>query len=128
MAELDARLPDLQRGDDRPADPEEVLILARLGCPKGRHTTAARLYQDAFSRRPAWADDLESAVRYDPACAAARSGCGQGQDDRPSDEAARARWRKQAMEWLRPDLVLRAKLLEGGTPEVRREVQQTLQQ
>ena len=127
MAALDARLLDLLRGDDRPADPEEVLILARVCCPKGLHAESARLYRDAFARRPAWADDLASAVRYDAACAAARAGSGQVKDDPRPDEAARAGWRKQALEWLRADLVLRAKLFEDGTPDARREVQQCLQ-
>ncbi len=128
MAALDARLPALLRGDDRPANADEALTIARICCPKGLHAAAARLYQDAFARQPAWADDLTSAARYNAACAAAQAGSGRSQDDPTPDEAARAHLRQQALEWLRADLVLRARQLEGGKPEARREVQQTLQQ
>ncbi|HMB03629.1 MAG TPA: tetratricopeptide repeat protein [Isosphaeraceae bacterium] len=127
IAALDARLPAILRGNARPADPDEALSLARICSPKGLHAAAARLYQDAFARRPEWADDLAAAVRYNAACAAARAGSGRSKDDPQPDEATCARWRKQALEWLQADLVLQAKQLEGGTPDVRRGVQQSLQ-
>jgi eukaryotic-like serine/threonine-protein kinase len=127
MATLDARLPALLRGNVRPTDADEALSLARICSPKGLHAAAARLYQDAFARRPAWADDLASAVRYHAACAAAQAGSGRSQDDPPPDKATCVRWRKQALEWLQADLVLRAKQLKSGTPDARREVQQSLQ-
>jgi Tfp pilus assembly protein PilF len=126
MATLEARLPAVLRGHDRPADPDEALSLARLCAPKGLHAAAARLYQDAFAQRPAWADDLASAARYNTVCAAAQAGCGRSQDDPRPDPATCVRWRKQALEWLQADLVLRAKQWKGGTPEARREVQQSL--
>jgi hypothetical protein len=40
--------------------------------------------------------------RYDSPCAVALIGAGRG-EDKPTDEAEKARWRKQAMAWLRAD-------------------------
>jgi hypothetical protein len=49
--------------------------------------------------------------RYHAACAAARAGCGQGQDAAGLDEAARAGCRRQARDWLRAELEARRRLL-----------------
>jgi tetratricopeptide (TPR) repeat protein len=127
MAALESRLPALQRGEDRPADPAEALGFARLCTCKGLHAVAARLYQETFAQQPEWADDLASAIRYSAASAAALAGTGCCKDHPPLDEAARAAWRKQALEWLQADLLLRAKQLESGTAEARNEVRQKLQ-
>jgi hypothetical protein len=65
--------------------------------------------------------------RYNAACAAALAGCGQGKDDPPLDEPTKARWRKQAIEWLKADLAAWSKVLESGPPQARQSVSQTLQ-
>ncbi len=42
--------------------------------------------------------------RYNAACAAALAGCGRGEDAEELDDAGHARWRQQALGWLRADL------------------------
>jgi hypothetical protein len=70
---------------------------------------------------------MQSTNRYNAACAAALAGSGQGKDDPPLDEAAKARWRKQAIDWLRADLAAWSKILASGPPQSRQFVAQTLQ-
>ena len=47
---------------------------------------------------------MESGDRYSAACAAALAGCGKGADAAALDGPERARWRRQALAWLRADL------------------------
>ena len=54
--------------------------------------------------RPELADDRRAQHRYNAACAAARAACGQGKDDPPPDDAAKARLRRQALDWLHAEL------------------------
>ena len=49
-----------------------------------------------------------------------RPGCGQGEDAKELDDKERAGWRQQALDWLRADLDLRTKQLDGGKPEDRK--------
>ena len=65
--------------------------------------------------------------RYNAACTAALAGCGQGKDEPPPDEGARARWRKQAIEWLKADLAFWTKQVEAGPQQARAAGMQTLQ-
>jgi serine/threonine protein kinase/Flp pilus assembly protein TadD len=65
-------------------------------------------------------DEKFAAYRHDAACAAARAGCGRGEDAGPLDERQRARWRKQALAWLRADLAACTKLVQNGKPKDRR--------
>ena len=83
MLALDARLPALLQGKERPAAAEQ-LELARLCRDYGRPHAAAGLYAAAFAARPELADDLGSGDRYNAACAAARAA-----DDGPRRGAAR---------------------------------------
>jgi len=62
-----------------------------------------------------------------PPRAAARAGCGQGEEAAKLDGRERARWRKQALKWLEADLLLWTKLLEGGTPPDHKTVAARLQ-
>jgi hypothetical protein len=63
----------------------------------------ARLFDDAFAVAPALADDLLGGHRYNAACCAALAASGRGEDD-PAPDEARARFRAQALAWLRADL------------------------
>jgi serine/threonine-protein kinase len=74
---LDARLPALLQGKERPAV-EEQLELARLCRDYGRPLPAVSLYAAAFAARPALADDLGSGNLYFAACAAVRAAASQG--------------------------------------------------
>jgi serine/threonine-protein kinase len=84
------------------------------------------LWQEAFAAKPALAQNPKTNHRYNAACAAARAGCGQGEDAPPLDAEQRARWRQQALEWLRADLALWNKQLDNPSPKVRSLVQRTL--
>ena len=55
------------------------------------------------------------------------AGCGQGKDEPPLDEAIKARWRRQAIDWLKADFVAWSKILQSGPPQARQGVPQTLQ-
>jgi Flp pilus assembly protein TadD len=119
MVALDARLPALLRGEDKPADAAECAEFARLCHIKHLYATSARLWSEAFAARPELADRMRAGNRFNAACSAAMAGCGSGKDDPPPDAAARQRWRRQALDWLKADLAVYAKRLESGTPQER---------
>src|SRR5262249_44802879 len=94
---------------------------------KQLYAASARLHGESFADQPELADDLGSGRRYNAAWAAALAGQGQGHDTFHLDEKERARWRNQAQQWLRADLVLHARRLEKGTPADRTDVQNKMQ-
>jgi hypothetical protein len=124
---LDGRLPAVLRGVVRPADAAECLAFALL-CQryKRRYDGSARFYAEAFAARPDLAGDLPAGHCYNAACAAALAASGQGEDAAFLDGRGRARWRREALTWLRADLALWAKRLEDGKPADRSLVQKTL--
>ena len=65
--------------------------------------------------------------RYAAACNAALAGFGQGKDAADLKDGERARWRLQALEWLRLDLAWWGKALEGGRAQSRAIVQSKMQ-
>jgi eukaryotic-like serine/threonine-protein kinase len=127
LASLAARLPDVRTGKTKPIDVDEILGFAQLCYEKKLHEASARFWADAFKTRPILADDMQAQHRYNAACAAALAGCGQGQDDPPLDAAAKARWRKQAIDWLKADLAAWTKILDGGPSQAKSSVAPTLQ-
>ena len=52
---------------------------------------------------------------------------GKGKDEKPLDEKTMARWRTQAVEWLKAGLAQSSKQAETGKPEDKSLVGQTLQ-
>jgi serine/threonine-protein kinase len=118
-------LPAVLTGQYKPA-PAESLEYAQLCYPKKLHAAAARLYAGAFAADPKLAGDLRRFYRYNAACNAALAGSGQGEDAKQLDNDGRARWRRQALNWLRADLAARARQLESGKPEDRADVQKQL--
>ena len=111
MLALDTRLPALVQGKERPAA-AELVELARLCLDYGRPHVAAGLYAAAFAARPDLANDLGSGHRYRGARAAARAA--NLDPDERLGEPERAGLRRQALDWLRADLDLGAKLLQDG--------------
>jgi tetratricopeptide (TPR) repeat protein/tRNA A-37 threonylcarbamoyl transferase component Bud32 len=122
---LDARLPALLQGQAQPASAAEGLEFAQLCRYKQLYAAAARFGAAAFTADPTRADQLATRQRYAAACCAARAAAGQGRDA-PRDAPERARWRQQALAWLRADLALWAQILETGKPQARAAVQQQL--
>jgi serine/threonine-protein kinase len=127
LVDLETRLPALLQGKDRPANADETLTLADLCYKKQLHGTSARFWQEVFQNQSSLAGDREAGNRYNAACSAALAGSGKGKDEPALDDAAKARWRKQALDWLKADLAAWAKVLETGPPRARPSIQQTLQ-
>jgi Flp pilus assembly protein TadD len=123
---LAGRLPAVLRGDDRPRNVEEHLAFAAMCLSKKLDAAAARLYTDAFSAHPGLVDDRRAQHRYNAACAAALSGCGNGKDDPPPDDATRIRLREQALGWLRAELSAWKKLAMTVEPGNQQLVAKTL--
>jgi tetratricopeptide (TPR) repeat protein len=116
---LDGRLPAVLKGDDVPRDAAERLNLAQLCYNQGLHAAAARFLAEALEADPKLGDDPQVAHRYNAACAAALAGCGQGKDADKLDGRERGRLRRQALDWLRADLVAWRRLLDKRPDKVR---------
>jgi serine/threonine-protein kinase len=141
-------LPALLRGEAQPRDHDERLVLAAACQFRGDCHTAARLYADAVAadatlaqeltaeclRRAALGDQqpvgrveqLATECRYPAARCAALAGCGAGNDGGRLSESERTLWRKQARDWLRADLAVWAKALDGGSRSARIQVRRML--
>jgi serine/threonine-protein kinase len=107
------QLLEVLAGKRKPASAAERIGHARLCTLTRRYQAGARLYAEAFAADATLADDLQTGNRYQAARTAALAGCGQG-DAEPLDEKERARLRRQALTWLRADLLLHGKQLERG--------------
>jgi serine/threonine-protein kinase len=110
---LEARLPAVLHGKDKPAGAAEALEFADLCGLRGRLVAAARLYAEALGTSPRLAGDLHADHRYRAACAAALAGCGRN-DGAGLTQAERARWRERAHEWLRAEVALWTGVLDNG--------------
>jgi Flp pilus assembly protein TadD len=127
LALLDNKLPALLEGTEKPASAAERLELRELCYVKKLYASAARFSRDAFVAEPKLTEDVAAGTRYAAACNAALAGCGQGKDAADLDDAERARWRRQALEWLRLDLAWWGEALEGGKGQARAQVRARMQ-
>ena len=118
LPELDSFL----KGTYRPRDNDERLALLGACQFANRPHLAAGLYAEAFAEAPELAED-RSGHRYNAACAAALAGRGEGD---ALDEAERTRWRRKAREWLRADLDVWGKALNGDPTRFRDPVRKIL--
>jgi Flp pilus assembly protein TadD len=126
QAALEGRLPAVLSGAIKPVDVAETLDFAQIFYDRGLQAASARFWAEAFRAEPKLADEMKAHRRYDAACAAALAGCGQGKDEPPLDDADRARWRREALQWLEADLAAWSKALESGPPASRRPILETL--
>jgi Flp pilus assembly protein TadD len=127
MQDLARKLPAVLRGELKIEPAERADLASFCTQPwKRLYATAAGLFAEAFRARPELAEDLRASHRYNAACAAALAGCGQGNDEPPLDDQGRARWRRQALDWLRAELAACAKQLQTAKPEDRVWVEQRL--
>jgi serine/threonine-protein kinase len=124
---LDARLPRILKGAEKPQSAAEQIEFADLCRLKKLCTAAARLYAAAFAAEPKLAQDVPNGVRYNAACAAAQAACAQGKDPDKPDDKERARWRRQARDWLRQDLAWWGKALDNGNAQTRALVRERMQ-
>jgi serine/threonine-protein kinase len=131
-------LPKMQafrKGDWQPQDNNERLALLGICESEALYGTASRLCADSFAADPDLADRLTtqclrraaqesdksnrtealiSEIRYRTARWAALAGCGLGNDSAKLSAAEQTHWRRKALEWLRTDQVVLAKMLGGG--------------
>src|SRR5262249_35727570 len=101
-------------GRYQPRDNVERLALLGVCRFKNLNLALVKLHVDAFASDPKLADDPHVNHRYNAACASALAGSGTGQDAGGLSEAERARWLKQARDWLRADLAACGKKLDSG--------------
>jgi tetratricopeptide (TPR) repeat protein len=127
LVAMESRLPAVIRGDDQPKDAAEGIGFADLAYKMKRFGPSARLYAESLRADPKLAEDMKAEIRYNAACAAALAGAVGGQDKPPLDEPEQARWRKQALDWLKTDLVFWAKQANTGRPEAKVLVSRKLQ-
>jgi hypothetical protein len=80
-----------------------------------------------FQAKPDLAEDTMAGNRYNDASAAVLAGRRLGREDPPLDEAAKALWRLQAIDWLRTDQAACSKMRECGPPQGCQIATQTLQ-
>jgi tetratricopeptide (TPR) repeat protein len=125
LAAMEAQLPALLKGEFQPRDTAQRLELVDVCRVKKLHHTTTRLYADAFAADPKLADDLKAGHRYNAACSAALAATGQGEDAAKLLDTERTRLRQQALDWLRADLGLWARLFADG--KVGRSLAQILQ-
>ena len=111
---LEPRLPAVMAGCEAPANGEEAASFARLALARGRPGAAAHLWIAAFAAAPDLAADLTAMNRFQ----AARAAVSASEDARVSSESgpeARAKWRRQALDWLRADLATSRAIVASGT-------------
>src|SRR5262249_6292537 len=119
-------LPAFLRREYQPRDNDERLAFLGSCQFRGLYAAAAQLYADAFAADGAVAEELTTECRYRAACCAAQAGCGLGADGVKLSGAERARWRRQARDWLRADLAARAKTLDNTSGAARTRVTNAL--
>src|SRR5262249_10720078 len=88
--------------------------------------TATRQWAKALASDPQLGDGRKEQHRYHAACAAALAAAGQGQDEPPLDDAARAKLRGQALDWLTAELKVWDGLVASGRPQDRSIIVRTL--
>ena len=126
--ELDRKLSAILGGrEKKPSEANESLTLAQMCYDKKLHAASARFWAEAFEARMNLADDMNVQNRYNAACAAALAGSGEGKDEPPLDDAKKAHWRKQSVEWLNADLAAWSKILASGPPQAKPFIVKTLQ-
>ncbi len=106
LAKLEDRLPAFLDGSDKPELPVDMLWVAEVATYRKLHAASARMRSLAMKAVPLWAANPGSGIRYNAACQAALAGAGEGEDGPSLSPAERATWRKQAVAWLRADLVI----------------------
>jgi len=122
---LDSRLAAVMKGEAAKDNPER-LALAQRAYDTQRYALAARLWNEAIGTDPKLANDRQAQHRYNAACSASLAGCGQRKDHPSPDEAAKAKLRTQACDWLKAELAVWSRLAESGPPQAKAFIVQTL--
>jgi serine/threonine protein kinase/formylglycine-generating enzyme required for sulfatase activity/tetratricopeptide (TPR) repeat protein len=103
-AALAKRFAALLRGEDKPADDVERLIFAQAAYDREKFAVAARLWAEALASDPKPGGPRRAWLRCSVTRAASRAAAGQGTDDPPPDDAAKAKLRRMALDCLKAEL------------------------
>ena len=106
-------------GEQKLHDAAERLDYANLCYTKRLFAAAAGFSEQALAESPELAEAPIGVHRYNAACSAALAGCNQGEDRDSLDEAARQRWLRQALDWLRAELAQCANAVSTSQPDSR---------
>jgi serine/threonine-protein kinase len=104
LASLEARLPAVRRGEDRPGPVPEILDFARMCGMVDDDAAAVRLFEKAFAASPETGADPVSDIRLAAISNAGSAGAGTSPISRALEDGERARLRGLALQWLRADL------------------------
>jgi eukaryotic-like serine/threonine-protein kinase len=116
LVQFDRELAAIQRGEAPPADAQQRIGLAEFCIMYKRlPVTALRIWTAVFAEGFPPAEQDKAIQMYNAACTAALAGSGDGLDVAELSDADRARWRKQALDWLRAALDVWNKRVEEGT-------------
>jgi hypothetical protein len=126
LVELEGQLPEIVRGERKPANVTERYEFALLCHVKQHYLAAARLCADAFAADPKNAADEKPGRRSGAICAAIQAAAGQGADAGQLDRKACSHWRKLALQWLRADLAAYSRMVVSRKPEDYRMVRRRL--
>jgi hypothetical protein len=91
----------------------EHLAGASVAYDQKRFVVATRLWAEELANDPKLGDDRENEHRYKAARAAVLAAAGQGEDTAELDDAAKAKLRRQALDWLKAELAAWNKVLES---------------
>jgi hypothetical protein len=104
----------------------ERLAFAQIAYNRKQFASSTREWAKALANDPRLGDGRKEQHRYNAACSAALAAAGQGQDEPPLDDAAKAKLRGQALDWLRAELRIWNQLFASGRPQDRPFIAQTL--
>jgi WD40 repeat protein len=111
---MSKRFSAMLRGEGKPVDNAERKRLAQFAYYHKKYACSARLWAEALESDPKTGDSRQTLDRYDAARAAALAAAGKGQDEPPLDDAAKAKLRRQALDWLKIELAVWDKLLDSA--------------
>src|SRR5262249_8597480 len=107
-------------------DPENAAVKTRLAQipyliahDHKKFALATRLWAEALARDSKLGDDRMTRPRYNAARAAVMAAAGQGQDEPPLDDAARAKLRRRAFDWLEAELTALDSRPESSWPRAK---------
>jgi WD40 repeat protein/serine/threonine protein kinase len=116
---LAKRFPAVLQGWDEPEDNAERVAFAQLARDEKEFAFAARLWAEALASDPLLGGDRQAQHRYHAARAALLAAAGQVKEKQPLDDAAKARLRRQALDWLKAELGAWDRYVEAGAPQDR---------
>ena len=99
---------------------------ARTPTTGERFAAAARLWGEALDDDPSLAESRQTQHPYNASCCAALAAAGQGQNEPPLNDEAKATLRAQALAWLQSELAIWTQLLDSANEEQRTAIAQTL--